>query len=204
MKSQTNLEGNALQKAKSNTPWPTVARDFLWKRGGLVLLCIFTFTGCSGERSDAEYIQRLESDNPAVRDHAIAMVSSRQIRASVPKLKGFLDVRFPTQTRIECLQALGRRGATNAVDDTIQVFNTSEGTLKITAAETLGKLGDSRAVPSLVAALKEADVSLVTIWALGQVGDTDSVAPLTALLSADDKYVRYNAHQALKQIGNRE
>ena len=139
-----------------------------------------------------------------VRDDAIMMIGDLEIEDAVPDLNAFLDERWPTETRIRCVQVLGDLGVTNAVDDVVQVFNTSDGTLKIAATEAVGKLADSKAAQPLLNELQGTNVSLIAIWALGNIGSFSAIPELSKLLSSPDKYVRYNARQALKQIGNRE
>ena len=171
---------------------------------GILSICLLGAASCSRQGDAAGYVEKLASDNPAVRDQAIMMIGSLQVEEAVPKLKTFLNERWPTETRILTVRALGQLGATNTVDDVVQVFSTSDGPLKIAAAEALGKLADLRAVPALVNELSDTNVCLVAIWALGNIGDSNAVPGLVRVLSSSDKFTRYNARQALKRIGNRE
>lgn len=78
-------------------------------------------------------------------------------------------------------------------------------TWRLTAAQALGEVGDSRAVKPLIAKLKEkwVDMSKAVAEALGKIGDPRAVQPLTSLLlKEDDYYVRRAAVQALGEIGD--
>jgi HEAT repeat protein len=73
------------------------------------------------------------------------------------------------------------------------------------AAETLGKLGDARAVEPLIAALKEdSGVGEETVEALGRLGDARAVEPLIAALGDEDWDTCAWAAEALRRIGTPE
>ena len=58
----------------------------------------------------------------------------------------------------------------------------------------------------MVRALKTEDreIKLTVIRALGNIGGDAAVKDLTALAEHEDKFIKYNAFQALKQIGKQE
>jgi len=73
------------------------------------------------------------------------------------------------------------------------------------ALETLGALGDERAVPYLVSALKDDDqyTRREAVRALRQVGSSQAVEPLLSVLAEeDDEYVLREAIVALGHIGD--
>ncbi|MEM4359453.1 MAG: HEAT repeat domain-containing protein, partial [Candidatus Bilamarchaeaceae archaeon] len=72
------------------------------------------------------------------------------------------------------------------------------------AAEALGKIGDARAVPVLIDALKDKDryVRYEAAEALGKIGDARAVPVLIDALKDKDRYVRYEAAEALGKIGD--
>ncbi|MGH7549485.1 MAG: M56 family metallopeptidase [Gemmatimonadota bacterium] len=76
--------------------------------------------------------------------------------------------------------------------------------VRLTAAETLGKLQDPRAVEALTRALREdpdPKVRAMAAWALGQIEDPAGVPALSAALREDDDVtVRRNAAEALGEI----
>lgn len=69
-------------------------------------------------------------------------------------------------------------------------------------AEALGKLGDTRAVEPLIAALQDEDVELrrAAAQALGEIGDSRAVEPLIAALRDKDIELRRVAARALGEI----
>jgi HEAT repeat protein len=74
------------------------------------------------------------------------------------------------------------------------------------AVWALGALGNSRAVPTVAAALKdrEAPVRKRSAWALGALDASEAVAALVAALGDEDAGVRKQAAWALGAIGSRE
>jgi hypothetical protein len=80
-----------------------------------------------------------------------------------------------------------------------------EENLRTGAAETLGKIGDKRAVESLIEALRDedCDVRKEAAYALGEIGDKRAVEPLIAALRDEDSGVREAAASALGEIGDK-
>ena len=68
------------------------------------------------------------------------------------------------------------------------------------AAQSLGEIGDPRAVQPLIVALKERFVGTVSATALGKIGDPRAVAPLISVLEDKDPEFRVAAAQALGRI----
>src|SRR5512138_1420887 len=71
--------------------------------------------------------------------------------------------------------------------------------VRVQAALVLGKLGDKRAVPALVKALKDsnATVRAVSCGALGKLGDSSAVGPLKEATRDGESMVRQAAEKAL-------
>jgi hypothetical protein len=72
------------------------------------------------------------------------------------------------------------------------------------AANLLGSLGEQRAVPILVALLKDAEVNSTVPWALGQIGDKRAIGPLLDVLDEDSPTMRVLAIYALEALHARE
>jgi hypothetical protein len=72
------------------------------------------------------------------------------------------------------------------------------------AAHLLGDLGDPRAVPILVALLKDTEVISIVPWALGQIGDRGAIGPLIAALDDDDPSKRVSLIYALETLDAKE
>jgi len=72
------------------------------------------------------------------------------------------------------------------------------------AAETLGNMGDTRAVTPLIALLDDDDwfVRERVVEALGKIRDRKAVVPLTRVLQDDDWFVRERAVDALAAIAD--
>lgn len=65
------------------------------------------------------------------------------------------------------------------------------------AADYLGELGDPYAVPALIEALGDPEISWIAAESLGKIGDTKAVGPLIGVLSSDEKWLRRRAAEAL-------
>lgn len=74
--------------------------------------------------------------------------------------------------------------------------------IQTSLCEALGVIGDPRALPALLAALREETASKSSVVeALGNLGDTNAVAELRPLLGDGDREVRRKTAEALGQIG---
>jgi hypothetical protein len=71
--------------------------------------------------------------------------------------------------------------------------------VRYAAVEALGKIGDSRAVEPLIAALKDwdQDVRYAAVEALGKIGDSRAVGPFIAALNDKDWDMRKSAANGL-------
>jgi len=72
------------------------------------------------------------------------------------------------------------------------------------AAHLLGDLGDPRGVSILVPLLKDAEVTSIVPWALGQIGDTRAVGPLLDALDDDSPSMRVLSIYALETLNAKE
>ena len=70
------------------------------------------------------------------------------------------------------------------------------------AAETLGRMGDPRAVEELISTLWDDDarVRLKAAWALGRIGDRRAYAPLQRLYRMENETARELINEALENI----
>jgi HEAT repeat protein len=78
-----------------------------------------------------------------------------------------------------------------------------DGFIRGRAAQTLGLIGDTRAVEPLIQTLNDADrwVRMAAAWALGRLGDARAVGKLLQALDDEDWLVRTEASRALGRIG---
>ncbi|MDY6836292.1 MAG: HEAT repeat domain-containing protein [Chloroflexota bacterium] len=90
-----------------------------------------------------------------------------------------------------------------ALDPTIQSLADRDPSIRWGAAWTLGEIGDSRAIPFLIAALDNKDnyVRRHVIESLGRIGGAEAAPPLINALEDDDVWVRRDAVNALANVG---
>lgn len=69
-------------------------------------------------------------------------------------------------------------------------------------AQTLGWIGDERAVNALLWALKDEEPSVVSAaaWALGRIGSPEALSELQSLVNNENSDIRENAIEAVKRI----
>jgi HEAT repeat protein len=91
----------------------------------------------------------------------------------------------------------------SAVEPLIAVLEDSNPNVRAGAARALGKIGDSRALGSLIFRLRndpDVEVRKSVVWAL-HMGETRSVHPLIEALRDEDEWVRFGAVIVLAKIG---
>jgi len=90
-----------------------------------------------------------------------------------------------------------------AVEELIIALDHPAWDVRLRTAETLGQIGDSRAVKPLTELLGDqaAYVRECAAETLGQIGDPRAVKPLVSLLDDPDAHVRLQAKEAVAQIG---
>ncbi|MBI2469798.1 MAG: HEAT repeat domain-containing protein [Planctomycetes bacterium] len=107
--------------------------------------------------------------------------------------------------REKSANALGKLGRPEAEESLISALN-SNTNLSIVCAiiESLGQLGDTRAVEPLIAFLghKEAKIRECTAASLGKLRDTRAVESLIAALNDEQERVRWYAADSLGKIGD--
>ncbi|MBI3987184.1 MAG: HEAT repeat domain-containing protein [Lentisphaerae bacterium] len=153
-------------------------------------------------RQARQRIDRLNNANPAIQNRAIAELGTLGRRQAAPALKKFLSGDYARDTRLLTLKALGDIGDPESVAPIVPVLADPDPQIKLSAAEALGKIRDPTAIQPLAKLLNDPDAQLATIWALGNIGHTNAVSFLSGLLASPDKFVRFNALQALKKIGS--
>jgi len=172
----------------------------------VTLSLIFTllFSGCDFNNHEA-LLNDLKSQNMMVVNEAAYELGESEEEKAVPLLMNLIKGDQPKEIKITAIEALGKIGANIPVDALVDVLgerNNDE--IRIAACNALGKIKSPGAVEPLlgVAGVEDRDVRLFAIWALGSIGDEKAIPLLTKLVSDPDKYLSYNARQALKTIGN--
>ena len=105
--------------------------------------------------------------------------------------------------RMNASAQLALHPSSRAVQPLIDALNDQDGNVIDSATVALGKSNDPRAVPALMALLRQKGAGLGThgVEALGQLGAL-AVPSLVAALKDPDPYVREPAREALEKAGN--
>jgi HEAT repeat protein len=127
-------------------------------------------------------------------------------KAAVPRLIELLENDPDPNLQWEAARTLGKIGpdAQAAIPSLIKALKSTSGTLREHAAETLGELQATVAVPDLIAVLDDSDprVRRDTIRALGQLGPAAKPAweKIERLRNDEDVFVRQAVVIALRRI----
>ena len=176
----------------------------------ILSILIFTFlifnSGCLLNDTE-KYIEDLKSANVMVKKNAIYYLGDDEEKRAVPMLIELLNNDSSKEIKLSVTEALGKIGEVSSVDSLVLLLREKDKEIRIAAIEALGKLQDPKAVKPLIHILddkNDRDIELTAIWALGNTGDKSAIPALTKLLDDKDKYLRYNASQALKEITSGE
>jgi hypothetical protein len=181
---------------------------------------LIVVSGC-GNVTDQD-LADLQSSNAVVRKDAIDRIS--QGRAfSFPLVSSLVDARHKEEAvrimmellcsgdeskdmQLNILTALGELGREVEAPSLplIEKLKDKDPEIRNEVISTLAKLKARRASKALVDLLEEETEKYPIIWALGEIGGSDAVPILNRLLASDDKYLKYNAHQALAKIAKTE
>lgn len=104
--------------------------------------------------------------------------------------------------RLATVTELGKIAIPELVPLFIRLLQDPESSIRSSAAEVLGRLGDLAAVDRLIVALRDEDVWVraSAATALGYLGDPAALAPLVVALDDNDNSVRDNATRALGDL----
>jgi HEAT repeat protein len=176
------------------------------KASALILASWYVLSCGAAAESPAPYLRDLQSANPFVRQAAARWLGDTKERLAVAPLSGLLSPDQPEDVRVAAIAALGKIGDPAAIPHLVSQLKSDSCRIRMAAAEALGTIRDKQAVAPLIALIRSApdpageDV-LVSIWALGNIGDRDAIHLLLSLRTSSNKYVAYNAGQALKKLG---
>jgi len=121
-----------------------------------------------------------------------------EITGSVIKLMGDSD----EDVRSMALMLGATLQAKECVPHIIKLLDEQDWWLRMIAAETLGKIGDTRAVPPLVKALRESTSAMVCLEALARIGDKSASEGVLACLSATQPETRAEAIRTLVRLND--
>jgi HEAT repeat protein len=105
------------------------------------------------------------------------------------------------EARAEAVDALVAAGP-RVVDMLLHQLGAEDLETRSAAVVALGKIRDARAVPALLDALRDAELTPLAIAALGAIGDARAFVPLAGLLSHEAAAVRQAAVSAVAAVGH--
>ena len=105
------------------------------------------------------------------------------------------------EVRAQVVEALVRYG-TGVVALLAEQLRAEDLETRQAAAVALGRIGDRRATPPLIAALRDRELVVAAAGALARIGDGEAFEALVALLGDEDSAIRQSAIAALNSIGH--
>ena len=158
-----------------------------------------------GPRAWSALERALASEEPEVRFQAVASLAEIDAARAAPLVVGLTDD-GDAKVRAQAAAALGDAGERRHADRLARLLDDA-GDVRHEAALALARLGDRRALPSLVAALGTADRAFDAATALAQLGIGDDAAARAALSQEvsrffGDAMVKVRAAEALAKAGD--
>lgn len=180
--------------------------------------------GLGDTRAVPALIETLKDNDVSVRRTAVEVLGDFGDTRAVPALIEALND-SNVWVRRTAVDALGGFGDKRAVPALIKILNDSKNSeglngkpyglshleytlhgniVRLSAARTLGKLGDIRAVPALIRVLDDSDAleRVAAAKALSDLGDERGVSALTNALNDSDDFVRALAAEALVGVAD--
>jgi HEAT repeat protein len=148
-----------------------------------------------GTQNLLDAVDRVGSDRLRGIARVMGWLSGPAVQRALTRLLGQRTV------RAQVVEALVRYGA-GVVDLLIDQLGAEDLETRQAAAVALGRIGDRRATPALVAALTDPELALPAAGALAHLGDRDAFDALLRLLGHVDTAVRQAAIAALNSIGD--
>lgn len=154
---------------------------------------------CDDPKAVAALVEGLGDDNPGVQEavmNALVRISGPRVVSSLVPL-----LRRDATTRNLAVEALEQIGGT-ALDVVLPLTTHPDLNVRKFIVDTLGKLGDHRAVPALRSALRDPDANVraSAAEALGALDAQDALPDLLAMLK-DEEWVVFSVVDALGRLG---
>ncbi len=142
------------------------------------------------------------ADSHARSQAALALGHSGAIE-SVPALVNALSIETDLFVREDITWALVKLGQAGVLP-LMALLQSDKPQVRHDAAHALGKIGDNRAVPALMAAVCDTDRVVVfkAMFALGQIGDASAIPALLPFLGNEPKEIREMLTQVLEQFSD--
>jgi len=148
-------------------------------------------------------IKLLEFGNPSIEKRVIEKrvidaLSRFGDQAVKPVIECLKTGKEPSYCWAEILQKIGKP----AVMSLVATLKDKDAWVRCTSVETLGQIGDERAIEPLLKTVtdKDASVRLESIETLGQIGDERAIEPLLKTVTDKDASVRLKSIDILGQI----
>ncbi|MCB9638793.1 MAG: HEAT repeat domain-containing protein [Myxococcales bacterium] len=154
--------------------------------------------------SEQELIANLRHTDPLTRADIAELLGQRQVKAALKPLKEIVEKDPDGAVRQAAAIAVIRIGGDPLLAEVAKNLRHENPEVVAHAAVTLGKVGDAKVVPNLLAAFQTEDslVGSAVAWALGRIGDSRAIQWLGAAL--ENGFVPANAAEALGRIGDLE
>jgi HEAT repeat protein len=187
---------------EAGDPRATAALVAELDRGRVPTARVLEALGATGDRRAlVPVLGLLSSPEPAVR--LAAMTALRPLIGTDARTADVLQSRLADEdgeVRILAAEYLGLSRSAGAVPALARLTGPGHPPrLRLAAVDALGEIGDARATPALLAALRDGPPSLhrAAASALGYVADPAAIPPLLALIRADRGPTRHHAVRAL-------
>ena len=148
-------------------------------------------------------ISNLKNENVNVRWKAVGTLAKLGKTATEALIKA-LENNSLHASHVDYVKAVFERIGNSAVEPLISALDNEVRDVRLTAAEALEKIGDSRAIDPLIKTLKDQNLGVraASASALGEIGDSTVVEPLIQALEDTKWCVRMEAAKALGKIGD--
>lgn len=166
----------------------------------------------AGEGLDLSPVVR-ESVSEAGRRHLLAAADDAppHLRPAVARVLGWVggeaavgplrSLIVDPGARSDVVEAFTQLGAL-ALDDVVEMLADDDADVRSAAIDALGRIGDRRATPSLIAVLQDSQAAVAACGALARIGDPGAFEPLLELIAHRDPAIRIAAVGALHAIGH--
>lgn len=140
-------------------------------------------------------VQRVGSDRLRGLARVLGWLNGQAVQRALTRMLGQPGI------RAQVVEALVRYGA-GVVDLLVEQLQAEDLETRQAAAIALGRIGDRRATPALVASLGDPELAVPVAAALARIGDSAAFEPLLALIGEPDSAVRQAVVSALNSIGH--
>lgn len=135
-----------------------------------------------------------------VRDRTLSTLRDHAAQITGPIIRLMSDA--DDDVRSMALAVGATLEAREATPHIISLLDDPDWWLRVTAAETLGKIGDPRAIDRLVKGLDDKDLAIACVEALSRIDDPRTLEPIARQVGSDQVEVRLEALRGLRRKGD--